>query len=668
MNTEDSSLTTEIQNELEHLAKADEPVELRWQKMVELLREKNCNPEQYRKYWEALQSNIHDTESGDQTIWFPTERVKTNANAWHWMQDLGLGDFTDFHQWSVDNRELFWKQTINRIGIRFEQPAGTILSNYEHPEDATWLTGSRLNIVDSCFQAAPNEIAIKVQRPDQPMREITVAGLEAFTNRIANSFVDAGFSPGDAIGVVLPMTDVSVALYLGIVRAGLVVVSIADSFAAPQIKNRLDIANAKAVVTYDQMTRAGKSIPLYPRVCEAVDLPVVMLHENPDDPVFELRTQDQDWSTFLSSNEEFSSYIADSQEPINILFSSGTTGDPKAIPWTHQTPIKCAADGFIHQDIHVGQVVAWPTNLGWMMGPWLIFATLINRACIALYEDVPMGEGFGRFVQDAKVNMLGVVPTIVKHWRTTQCMESFDWSRIHVFSSTGESSHPDDMFYLSALAQMKPIIEYCGGTEIGGGYITSTVVQPNMASAFSTAAAGLDVCIVDEQLRPSDSGELYLVGPSIGLSNRLLNRDHHKTYYAETPTIDGIPLRKHGDQFQRLASGYFVAGGRIDDTMNLGGIKVSSSELERVLNRIDGIKETAAIAIAKGGGPENLVVFVVWESNPPGDLNHFVSVMNARLKSELNPLFRVSEIRSINALPRTASNKVMRRKLREACD
>ena len=165
------------------------------------------------------------------------------------------------------------------------------------------------------------------------------------------------------------------------------------------------------------------------RVAAASDVKAVVLRAG-DILDVDLREQDLDWDEFLVDRDQFEPVQVSAQETINVLFSSGTTGDPKAIPWNHLTPIKCAIDGYCHQDIRPGQVCAWPTNLGWMMGPWLIFASLINKATIGLYEDAPMGAGFGRFVQDAQVNMLGVVPTIVKSWRSIGEMEVFDWSAI----------------------------------------------------------------------------------------------------------------------------------------------------------------------------------------------------------------------------------------------
>ena len=166
----------------------------------------------------------------------------------------------------------------------------------------------------------------------------------------------------------------------------------------------------------------------------------------------------------------------------NVLFSSGTTGDPKAIPWTQLTPVKAAMDGHFHHDIHPGDVVAWPTNLGWMMGPWLIYASLVNGAAMALHDDAPTGRDFADFVAEAGVTVLGVVPSLVAAWRSGGVLdpdaeEPVDWTGLRLLSSTGEASNPDDMRWLMGAAGGKPVIEYCGGTEIGGGYITGTVLH-----------------------------------------------------------------------------------------------------------------------------------------------------------------------------------------------
>jgi acetyl-CoA synthetase len=311
-------------------------------------------------------------------------------------------------------------------------------------------------------------------------------------------------------------------------------------------------------------------------------------------------------------------------------------------------------------------VLVWPTNMGWMMGPWLVFAGLLNRATIGLYYGAPTGREFGAFVQHAKATMLGVIPGLVKTWRHTGCMNNLDWSAIKLFSSTGECSNAEDMRWLMSLAGGKPVIEYCGGTEIGGGYITGTVTKPCLPGAFNTPALGLDFVILDVHGQPANAGELFIVPPSIGLSTSLLNQKHQEIYFSGTPkSIDGITLRRHGDQMQKLENGYWSALGRADDTMNLGGIKVSSAEIEEVLQFIPGVKEVAAIAVSVGDGPSQLVIYAAGCSGPGSSKEDLMVSMQKTIKRDLNPLFKIYELVLIDALPRTASNKVIRRMLRD---
>jgi len=260
--------------------------------------------------------------------------------------------------------------------------------------------------------------------------------------------------------------------------------------------------------------------------------------------------------------------------------------------------------------------------------------------------------------------MLGVVPSIVRHWKNSRCMENLNWENIKSFSSTGEVSNPEEMEYLMQLANNKPVIEYCGGTEIGGGYVTSTMVQPNFASTFSSQTLGGEFILLDEQNKLTNKGELFLIPPIMGLSNSLLNKDHHNVYYKGTPKYNGVLLRRHGDELEQLHNNYYRAHGRVDDSMNLGGIKVSSIQIEELINQLNFIKESAAIAVSPvNGGPSNLVIFFV-ENNTDISKEEKLQKVKEIVRIKLNPLFKVSDLIKIDLLPRTASGKVMRRKLR----
>jgi len=580
------------------------------------------------------------------------------------MQQHHFDNYHDFWQWSVLNKEQFWEETVKNLGIKLHQPFSTILDTSKGVEQPQWLKDATLNIVDSCFQNNNNATSVIYQKEGESIQHISQKNLEKLVNTIANGLRNLDISKGDTIAIDMPMTLEAVAIYLAAIKAGNPVATIADSFTSNEISVRLKITKPKIIFTQDVLLRTGKVLPLYTKVTEA-NAPKTVVIKASDETTIQLRSKDIFWDDFLSDNTIFKSVIQNPEDIITILFSSGTTGEPKAIPWTHTTPIKGASDGYFHHDIQQNDVVCWPTNLGWMMGPWLIFAALINKASIALYYGAPLGKEFGEFVQNAKVSMLGIVPSIVKNWMKTKCNENLNWNSIKCFSSTGEVSNPKEMEYLMQLANNKPVIEYCGGTEIGGGYVTSTVVQPNIASEFSTQALGGEFVLLDDDNKPSNKGELFLIPPIMGLSNTLLNRNHHDVYFKDTPTYKGQKLRRHGDQLERLENGYYKAQGRVDDAMNLGGIKVSSVQIEAVVNGLPFIKESAAIAVSPiGGGPSLLVIYYVEKIEDFSDEERYIMTKQI-IKKQLNPLFKVSDLVKIDILPRTASNKVMRRKLRE---
>jgi acetyl-CoA synthetase len=597
--------------------------------------------------------------------WVPSpDFVRTTNIAWL-MQRAGVDSYAALHAWSAQNREAFWTLAIERLGLRFRSPFSRAMDLSQGVAEPHWLVDARLNIVESCFAAPADSPAIIHQAEGGPLATLSVGELQALTGRVAANLRRRGFKPGDALAIIMPMTAEAVAIYLGIIQAGCVAVGIADSFQPKEIATRLRLARAVGVFTQDVLVRGGKALALYANVI-AAEAPPAMVLPIRERASLPLRAGDCTWRDFLESADWFEAEVRQPSDPLTILFSSGTTGEPKAIPWTQITPIKCAADAHFHQDIHPGDVLVWPTNLGWMMGPWLVFASLLNRATIGLYYGAPTGAEFGRFVQQAKATMLGVVPSLVRTWRNTGCMEDVDWHTIKLFSSTGECSHSGDMQWLMSLAGGRPVIEYCGGTEIGGAYITGTVTRPCVPGTFNTPALGLDFVILDDQGKPADQGELFIVPPAIGLSTTLLNRDHHEVYFAETPRgPQGEVLRRHGDQMEALPGGYWRALGRADDTMNLGGIKISAAEIERVLQSVPQVTEAAAIAVSPGGGPSRLVIYAVCSAGRTLGKAELMAAMQNAIKRDLNPLFKIHDLVPVEALPRTPTNKVMRRALRE---
>lgn len=581
--------------------------------------------------------------------WFPSGP----SNLSRFAEAHGLESYEELHKWSVEHPAAYWKGALSQLQIPFHELPDVVVG--DDPLDPHWLYGAKLNAAEACFQE-PNQIAIVSGDESGNRTTLTYGQLRDRANAVSNGIAKLGLRKGDAVALYMPMTPDCVAAYLGIVQAGLAVVSIPDSFAPDEVAMRLQLGNAAAVITVAGFQRAGKTVPMYEKAVASGAKQCIVIGE------CDLRADDIAWTEFLEEGE-FSPVQCDPYDVTNILFSSGTTGEPKAIPWTHCTPLKAAVDGHFHQDIQSSDVVAWPTNIGWMMGPWLIYATFANGATMSLFEGVPTGQAFFAFLRETKTTVLGLVPSIVRAWIKSGVANPGDLPDVRIFSSTGEASNAHDYLFLMSLASYQaPVIEYCGGTEIGGAHLTGSVMQPQIPAAFTTPALGLDFVLLDDEGAPIEAGEMgeiFLKPPSLGLSERLLNRDHDAEYYQGVPD-HAWQLRKHGDQVHWVRDWVWAAAGRADDTMNLGGIKVSSIELETAMNGHPDVTETAAVAIQPAaGGADQLVVFAVAKPGP-----QLQAELQARIKQKLNPLFRIQDLVLVDSLPRTASNKVMRKDLR----
>ncbi|MCF6776998.1 AMP-binding protein [Thiotrichales bacterium 19X7-9] len=651
-------------NKLKSILQSTVASQQKWIQILSIIKESKIPFDLQKKLFDLIYQNKISAYA-----YIPNNETIANSYLALWMRSLDIDSVSDFHRYSIENKLQFWQKIIEQMGIHYKKTYASLM-DISDPINPKWLVGAEFNIVDNCLKHDKNKVAIIYAAEDGICHHVTYGQLLLLVNKIANGLLNQGFKKGDRIAIDMTMTVEAVAIYLAIIKAGLSVVSIADSFASDEIKVRLDITSAKAIFTEDYIIRNNKKIPLYDKVKQANPEKIFVIKSSNSD--IEMRDQDISFDQLIDNAlDVFESVSCQADDEINVLFSSGTTGQPKAIPWSHSTAVKVYSDSLLHFDTNSEDIWAWPTNLGWMMGPWVSLTALLHGATLALYYAAPTTDVFAQFIENAKVTKLGIVPSIVSALRSKAILDSMiNWGRIQAFGSTGECSNFDDMLYLSSKANYAPVIEYCGGTEIGGAYITTTTVEPLIPSTFTTPTFGLDLCLLGDKaqvIEGEGEGEVALIGPSFGLSLDLLNKDHNAVYYKDMPNINGKQLRRHGDEIKRIKNdeGYFYrAQGRADDTMNLGGIKTSSAEVERCVNKLEAIYESAAIAInATEGGPSKLVIFVVLSKEE--NENNLKYKMQQLINQHLNPLFKLSDIVIVDKLPRTASNKVMRRVLRD---
>lgn len=659
----------------ERLASARTPSEA-WHLGSRLLLEVSAPFEAHAELYAMLAEHV---DAGLLPAWTPAPEQPCNLS--RLMRRLGVANYAELHSWSVLNPDAYWTATLDALNLRFESPPRLIRGAPNNPEDPRWLEGAHLNVARACLEGPEQNVALLTRDRDQVTIH-TRAELSGAVRRAVAGLRSLGISAHDRVALAVPLGFDAVAAYLALLYVGAVVVCIAESYSEREIEVRLEITRPKWLLVARTVRRGGRQLPLYDKFSR-VNAPRAIVVD--DDAVSHgetaaLRSGDVTWRALLEASVEVEAgdaFPMPIDAPNTILFSSGTTGTPKAIPWTPACAIKAAADAKWHLDVRSGDRLMWPTSLGWMMGAWSIFATLLNDAALVVFDDVPTQREFGQFAHAAGVTHLGVVPTLVRSWKESRVMVGLDLRCVRVFSSTGECSNPGDMLYLMWLAHYKPVVEYCGGTEIAGGYITGNVLSPCVPSCFSTPALGQAFECFDDAGEPTDTGEAFLTTPSIGLSTCLLNKDHHEEYYANVPRPG---LRRHGDLIQRVNGGYYRVLGRADDTMNLGGIKVSSADIERACQDAPFVREVAAIAVPPpGGGPSALVLCVVTGVELPASVAQgapsttqpdgvqLLSELQRRVRERVNPLFKVERVVVFDALPRTASNKVMRRVLRSRC-
>ncbi|CAN6322242.1 unnamed protein product [Urochloa humidicola] len=634
---------------------------------------------------------------GPPPYWFPSLIDCKQTNLGRLMEENGpsllgssykdpISSFNHFYRFSVENQEVYWSMVLKQLAVKFQQEPKAILSTSDRSnKGGTWLQGAVLNIAECCLlpcsslKRTDDSTAIIWRDEgldDHPVNRMSLKELRSQVITVANA-LDTMFHKGDRIAIDMPMTCDAVIIYLAIVLGGFVIVSIADSFAPQEIGTRMGVSKAKAIFTQDFIIRGGKKVPLYSRVVQGTSSKAVVIPATGGYLGVTLRNGDMSWKDFLSRaagrSSIYSAAYQSADAITNILFSSGTTGEPKAIPWTQLAPIRCAADTWAHLDVRPQDTGCWPTNLGWVMGPIILYSCFLNGATLALYHGSPLGRDFCKFVQDAGVTVLGSVPSLVKSWKAGNCTKGLDWTKIRVLGTTGEASDIDDNLWLTSRTSYKPIVECCGGTELASSYIQGSLLQPQAFGAFSGASMSTGFVILDEQGTPYPddvpcAGEVGLFPLYFGATNWLLNADHNKVYFDGMPIYRGRQLRRHGDIVQRTVGGYYIVQGRADDTMNLGGIKTSSVEIERVCNRADeGLLETAAVSIKPaGGGPEHLAILAVLKDRSAQyDANLLKSKFQRAIQKNLNPLFKVSYVKVVPEFPRTASNKLLRRVLRD---
>jgi acetyl-CoA synthetase len=613
-------------------------------------------------------------------VWRPSPDLIANSQLTRFMSRHGIGSFNELMHRSTTDIAWFWDAVLKELDIRFSKPYSQVVDLSGGTQQPKWCVGGEMNIVANCldrYVGTPTDdrIAIRFEDEEGDVRTLTYAELRREVNRAAGALRSLGLGRGDAVGVFMPMVPEIVVAMLAIIKIGGIFLPLFSGYGAQAVAARLMDSGAKALITCDAVQRRGRTAPMKPVADEAADrapsLKHVIILRRAGTPVQWNSARDHWWHELLANQpDESATEPTGADEPMMLLYTSGTTGRPKGAVHTHCSfPIKAAQDMLHGLDLHEDEVAYWMTDMGWMMGPWLVFGTLLVGATMMLYDGAPDYPGPDRLwslVERHRVTLLGISPTLVRSLMThgEQPLKSHDLSSLRKFGSTGEPWNPAAWLWLfnHAGAGKLPILNYSGGTEISGGILSGNVHTPLKPCAFAGPLPGMAADVVDSSGNPvrGQVGELVIRQPWIGMTRGFWNdpQRYLDTYWSRFP---GVWV--HGDWAAVDADNLWYILGRSDDTIKIAGKRLGPAEVESILAAHPSVKEAAAIGVPDPIKGEALVCFVVLRPDHLPD-ESLRKELEKQIIRDLGKPLAPRELKFVRDLPKTRNAKIMRRIIR----
>jgi acetyl-CoA synthetase len=584
----------------------------------------------------------------------------------------------DWYDRADADREAFWAEQAERL--HWEQKWERVL-DWDAPF-AKWFVGGKLNVAYNCVDR-------HVEGEPGDTRTITYADLQREVCKTANALIELGVGAGDRVAIQLPMIPEAVYSMLACARLGAMHSVVFGGFSPGALKARIEDAEAKLLITSDGQFRRGKPAPMKANTDEATaDTPTiehVLVVKRTEIDVPWTEGRDVWWHDLVDKqSDQHTPEAFDAEQPLYILYTSGTTGKPKGILHTSGGYLtQCAYTHNVVFDHKPGESVYWCTaDIGWVTGhSYIVYGPLANRATSVMYEGTPNTPHEGRhweIIQKYGVSIYYTAPTLIRTFMKWghDIPAKYDLSSLRVLGSVGEPINPEAwMWYREHIGGDNcPIVDTWWQTETGAIMISPlpgvTAAKPGSAMR---PLPGISAEIVTEEAEP--------VGPGGG---GYLVLD--KPWPSMLRGIWGDEERYRDTYWSRFAAqGYYFAGdgakydddgaiwllGRVDDVMNVSGHRISTTEVESALVSHPTVAEAAVVGASDPTTGQGIVAFVILRGNVAQDEAKGADAIKAlrdHVSKEIGPIAKPRQIMVVDELPKTRSGKIMRRLLRDVAE
>ena len=645
-------------------------------------------------------------EANERVAWKPDEAARRRAQLTRFISACGSDSWDSLYRRSISDVGWFTEQVLRFLDIRFDRPYTRILDRSRGLPWPSWCVDGMLNITRSCLDkhlsspaASRPAVIWEGEESDvsQSARSLTYAELSAEVEKCAAGLRAGGLGKGDAIGLHLPMMPETIIALFAIGRIGAIAVPLFSGYGPSAIAARMRDVGAKAIFTCDGFPRRGKAVFAKAAVDEAlVSCPTLTrVYVVPRLGASMPKDREIFWEDLLAQGASAPeaarrAEATAAEDPLMILYTSGTTGRPKGILHTHcGFPVKAAQDMAFGTDVGPGDRISWVTDLGWMMGPWLIYGAALLGATMVLYDGAPDHPGPDRlwaFCARHQVGILGISPSLIRSLSAhgDDLPAKHDLSRLRILASTGEPWNPEPWWWLfdKVGGGRLPIINYSGGTEISGGILMGNPLLPIKPCSFPAPCPGIAADVVDEACVSvrllGTVGELIIRQPWIGMARGFWKDPERylETYWSRWPEV-----WVHGDWARVEAwpagagttetGGQWYILGRSDDTLKIAGKRVGPAEVESILVGHAGIKEAAVVGVPDTLKGAAMIAFCIPAGTAAAEpISAEEPSLEETLKrlvaSQLGKPLKPERIFFVSALPRTRNAKIMRRVIRAA--
>lgn len=609
-------------------------------------------------------------------VFDPPHELVHNANITQYIKAKGFDSYETFYDWSINHPEAFWEDIAQELP--WFAPWQKVFQ-WDYPY-VKWFVGAKCNIVYGCLDQhlktwRRNKVAFYWEGEDGSRKTYTYYELYREVNRFANALVRMGLKKGDRVIIYMPRIPEQIIAMLAVARVGAIHSVVYSGFSHQALRDRIEDAQARFVITADGYEYRGKLIDLKGIVDEAVrDMPCVeyvIVAPRAGNHSRIIRGRDFWWDEVIATaGSSQPCEEMDAEDPLYTLYTSGTTGKPKGILHIHGGyMVGCYTTTKFVFDVKDEDVYWCTADPGWVTGhSYIVYGPLLCGATSLFYEgafDVPNPGRWWKLVQDYQVNILYTTPTAIralmrfgKEWPA-----KYDLSSLRLLGSVGEPINPEAwIWYREVTGDRCPIMDTWWQTETGCQLITPLPITRLKPGSATYPFPGIEAEVVDKEGNPTPTnkgGYLVIKKPWPAMMRTIWNDpERYESYWN---TIKGVYFT--GDAAHKDADGYFWIQGRIDDVIKKSGYRLGTSEIESALVSHPAVAESAVIGKPDPVKGEAIKAFVILRSGFNGS-EALAQELRNYVRETVGPIAAPEEIEFVSSLPKTRSGKIMRRVLK----